>query len=100
MSEWSSIIIEQELDELRSERDAYRRAASEEAEDADALRAEVAELRAALFNAAESLELIVDGLSRGWWGEGSGEMELGELQMAEERIAKARAALDNKKPPA
>lgn len=39
-----------------------------------------------LFN---SLQTIVRGLREGWWGEGSGEMEEGELQQAEAAIAKA-----------
>lgn len=44
----------------------------------------------ALEACAEALETIVHGLSTGWWGEGSGEMEDGELQQAEEGLARLR----------
>lgn len=36
-----------------------------------------------------ALQTLVRGQREGWWGEGSGEFEEGELQLAEAAIAKA-----------
>ncbi len=38
----------------------------------------------------ESLGTIVKALRSGWWHRGSGELQEGELQLAEHRIAKAK----------
>ena len=48
-----------------------------------------ARLIAAAPRLLASLQTIVHGLREGWWGQGSGELEEGELQLAEAAIAKA-----------
>lgn len=45
--------------------------------------------RAFAAEAVEVLKVFVSGQREGWWGTGSGEMEEGELQLAEDLIARA-----------
>jgi chromosome segregation ATPase len=56
----------------------------------------IAELRKALEVAREmqdTMTTIVGGLREGWWGEGSGELEEGELQTAEDELDRLALAL-------
>lgn len=52
------------------------------------------------WDACASLNVFVRGIREGWWGDGSGEMEEGELQEAEAILArfedlKKRSSIDD-----